>query len=128
MFSTIKKVKDDSPLNIVTMTEKDWTRLLTEDHITMPLLETTEQRKFLPRRTELASPTSNWSLSWSACRQPVVPSQLVSFLWHMKSAHFSMNYFSVTRMKVLVSNYLAAYKTMSLVYRKMRHSGWNMET
>ena len=36
LFSTIKKVKDDSPLIIVTMTEKDWTRFLTEDNITMP--------------------------------------------------------------------------------------------
>ena len=31
IFSIIRKVNDTSPLNIITMKEKDWTRLLTED-------------------------------------------------------------------------------------------------
>ena len=83
LFSTIKKVMDESPLNIITMTEKDWTRLLIEDHITMPLCETNEPRQFYPCRAEIASPTTDWSLSWSACRQPGVPPQLASFLWRM---------------------------------------------
>ena len=31
LCSIIRKVKEDTPLNIVTMAEKDWTRLLTEN-------------------------------------------------------------------------------------------------
>jgi hypothetical protein len=83
LFATIKKVKDETPLNIVTMTEKDWTRLLTEDFLTMiPDLDSLD-RQFTPCRAELASPSTDWSLSWAACRQPGVSPVLASFLWRM---------------------------------------------
>jgi hypothetical protein len=32
LFTIIRKVKTDTPLNVVTMSERDWSRLLTEDH------------------------------------------------------------------------------------------------
>ena len=35
LFSMIKKVHEGSTMNITTMTEKDWSRLLTEEYITM---------------------------------------------------------------------------------------------
>ena len=38
MFAIIKKVKEETPLNITTMAEKDWTRLLTEDFVTMTVV------------------------------------------------------------------------------------------
>ena len=66
------------------MKEKDWTRLLTEDYITMANTETsTCQRHFLPNRVELTSPNTDWSLTWAACRQAGVPPELASFLWLM---------------------------------------------
>ena len=34
-------IKEDTPLNIVTMAEKDWTRLLTEDYLTMTVVSDT---------------------------------------------------------------------------------------
>ena len=40
-------------------------------------------RQFTPCRAELASPTTDWSLSWAACRQPGVPPELSSFLWRI---------------------------------------------
>ena len=84
LFSIIKKVKDESPLNIVTMNEKDWTRLLTEDFVTMiPGPGNNIPRLLTPCRAELASPATDWSLSWAACRQPGVPPELASFLWKM---------------------------------------------
>ena len=83
LFSIIRKVKDESPLNIVTMTEKDWSRLLTEDCLTMTTNPETEQRHFTPCKAELASPSTDWSLSWAACRQPGVSPELASFLWRM---------------------------------------------
>ena len=65
------------------MTEKDWTRLLTEDSITMLPVPDSEPRQFTPCRAELASPTTDWPLSWAACRQPGVPPELASFLWRI---------------------------------------------
>ena len=35
MFSIVKKVHEESSINIITMTEKDWSRLLTKEYITM---------------------------------------------------------------------------------------------
>ena len=81
-FATIRKVKNESSLNIVTMTEREWARLLTEDYITMEVNET-GRREFKPCRAESASPTTDWSLSWSLSRQQGVPPDMASFLWKM---------------------------------------------
>lgn len=82
-FSIIRKAKEETPLNIITMKEKDWVRLLTEEYITMEVDNVTGQQHLIPCRAELASPTTDWSLSWQACRQPGVPPDLASFLWRM---------------------------------------------
>ena len=66
LFSIIKKVKDETSLNVVNMSEKDWTRLLTEDFITMMDPHPPNPRQFTPCRAELASPTTDWSVSWSS--------------------------------------------------------------
>ena len=65
------------------MKEKDWTRLLTEDCITMLDVSATGQQQFTPCRVERASPTTDWSRCWAACRQKGVPPDLASFLWLM---------------------------------------------
>ena len=88
-FSVIKKVKEDTPLNIVFMKEKDWTRLLTEDCITMLDVSATGQQQFTPCRVETASPTTDWSRCWAACRQKGVPPDLASFLWLMMLSQHS---------------------------------------
>ena len=62
-FDIIKKVKSESPLNIVTMTEKDWTRLLTEDYITMVENVDSGVREYRLCKPELRSPTTDWPLS-----------------------------------------------------------------
>ena len=82
-FSLIRKAREETPLNIITMKEKDWVRLLTEEYITMEVENETGQQHFKPCKAELASPTTDWSLSWAACRQAGVPPDLASFLWRM---------------------------------------------
>ena len=64
MFTIIRRIKESSSLNIITMKEKDWTRLFPEDYI---IMETgpTDSRRFLPSISELASPSTNWDLSKS---------------------------------------------------------------
>ena len=70
-------------MNIISMKEKDWTRLLTEDFVTMVSDSDDGPRHFLPCRAELASTDTDWELSWENCRQPGVSPELASFLWLM---------------------------------------------
>ena len=83
LFTIIRNVHNNSSLNIISMSEKDWTRLLTEDMITMETNFVTGCREMKKCKAELASPSTDWTLSWSLCRQSGVPPDLASFLWKM---------------------------------------------
>ena len=83
MFIIIKKAHADSQLDIITMTEKDWSMWLTEEYITMEHNEETGCKVMRKCRAELDSPATDWPTSWSICRQPGVPPDLASFLWKM---------------------------------------------
>ena len=65
------------------MSEKDWSRLLTEDNVTMQANPVSGRREFCPSRAELLSPATDWELSWSVCRQKGLPPDLSSFLWKL---------------------------------------------
>ena len=82
LFSIIRRVKESSSVNIISMKEKDWTRMLTETFVTM-IPDTAEDSQFLPCRAELASPLTDWELAWATCRQSGVSPELASFLWLM---------------------------------------------
>ena len=81
LFNIIKKVKNESPLNITSLTEGDWSRLLAEHYVTMEFNFDSGRKEFRPCKAELACPTTGWSLSWSLFRQQGIPSDLSSFLW-----------------------------------------------
>ena len=77
-FQTIKKIHEDTPLNVKTMSLGRWVRVLTEDGLTMEI--TREQtRQFIPCKAELASPRNNWELSWRLCRLKGLNSEMTSF-------------------------------------------------
>ena len=82
-FALIRKVKRDSSLSIIFMSEKDWTRVLTEDFITMQLNPHTNIKEYIPCKAELANPSTDWQLSWSLCRQQGIHPDMASFLWKM---------------------------------------------
>ena len=71
------------------MTEKKWTKILTEDFITMEVNQDTNSSQFRQCRSELASPTTDWTLSWTLCRRPGIPPDMASFLWKMLHNLFS---------------------------------------
>ena len=76
-FQLIKHVHLETPLNILTMSISQWTRMLTEDGLTM--MEDNNVRKYIPCRSELSSPTTDWEQSWRLCRQAGLGSDLDSF-------------------------------------------------
>ena len=75
-FQLIKHVHLETPLNILTMSTSQWMRLLTEDGLTM--IEENNVRKYIPCRSELSSPTTDWELVWRQCRQDGLRSDLDS--------------------------------------------------
>ena len=82
-FSIIRKVKNQPSFNIVNMTEKDWSRTLTEDEVTMRTNPETGLKAFRPCKAELNSISTDWDLSWALCRQQGMAPDLSSFLWKM---------------------------------------------
>ena len=79
-FSTIQKVHQDSPLNIASMTEGQWYKLLVEDKITMEV-EDEQSRKLVLCRAELASPTTDWETTWRRARLKGLGPEITSFLF-----------------------------------------------
>ena len=83
LFTIIRRIKNKSTINIIRLSEKDWTRMLTEDQITMADEDNQDISRYIPCRVELASPDVNWELSWHLCRQPGMPPHLASFMWKL---------------------------------------------
>ena len=83
LFAIIRKVRSQSTYNIVTMTEKDWSRILTENEVTMETNAESGLKVFRPCKAELDSISTDWELSWTLCRQKGMAPDLSSFLWKM---------------------------------------------
>ena len=57
LFNIIREVKDESTINISKLSEKDWTRFLTENYVTMTSKDIEADDKiFTPSKAERASP------------------------------------------------------------------------
>ena len=65
------------------MSEKDWSRILTEDQVTMEMNFETGTKEFRPCRAELASPATDWDFTWTLCRQQGLSPKMSSFFWKM---------------------------------------------
>ena len=81
-FDVIKHVHRNSPLNVVTMSEKDWYTLLVEDMVTMELSQD-GPRKYLPCNAEQKSPMSNWDECWRKARLSGLGPENTSFLFRL---------------------------------------------
>ena len=76
-FDMIRYVHLETPLNILTMTTGQWARLLTEDGLTMEMVQ--GQHQYIPCRAENKAPTNDWTTSWRLCRLSGLGSELVTF-------------------------------------------------
>ena len=80
-FSKIRRVHLNSPLNVATMSEKQWYRLLLEDYSIME--ENDLVKKYKKCRVELASPDTDWERSWRLARLSGLGPENISFLFKM---------------------------------------------
>ena len=71
-----------TPLNITTMTEKQWYRIYLEDSCTMQEL-TAGELSYIPTRLELASPETDWENSWRLARLKGLGPEHGSFLFKL---------------------------------------------
>ena len=81
-FESIRWVKDNTPLNIATMTTAQWYRVMLEKEITMEEPEGMP-RQYIKCKAELRSPGTDWELTWSLSRQKGLGSDATSFLWKL---------------------------------------------
>ena len=81
-FATIRSVHRDSPLNVATMSEKQWYTVLLEDRCTMEQLDG-GLRKFIPCNAEKKSPSTNWEECWRKARLPGLGPENLSLIFRM---------------------------------------------
>ena len=80
-FSTLCKVSQETPLDIVNMSLKQWYQFLLEDNVTMR--EVGNSMEYIPCRVELLHPTTNWEVTWRRSRLSGLGSELASFLFRL---------------------------------------------
>ena len=78
-FNIIRSVHLKSPLNIRTLSEKQWYRYLLEEKVTMEQSEGILQLKTC--RVERLFPLNDWETTWKRCRLPGLGPNLSSFLF-----------------------------------------------
>ena len=79
-FAVIKKVHEETPLNVLKMSEKEWYTFLLEDQVIKETgLDGVEEYKMC--RVERANPDTNWEQSWRLARLPGLGPENISFLF-----------------------------------------------
>ena len=81
-FNTIRLAKEETPMNVETMSTSQWYRLLLEQSTTMEENED-NSRHYIKTRSEIASSNTDWELSWRRARLKGLGSQATSFLWKL---------------------------------------------
>ena len=81
-FSSIKWVRENTPLNVCTMSTAQWYRVLLEKEVTM-VEENDNTTGFIMSRVERASPDTDWEGSWRRARTKGLGSEATSFLWKL---------------------------------------------
>ena len=83
LIDTIKHLKDTTPLNVATMSIKQWYTALMESQVLMSQSTATSPPTLLPVRAELLHPNADWSWTWSLARTKSLGSDLTAFLFRL---------------------------------------------
>jgi hypothetical protein len=81
-FNSFRWVRDNTTLNVATMTTAQWYRVLLELEVTMVDTETNSM-EYRKSRSELSSPSTDWELTWGRARLKGLGSEATSFLWKL---------------------------------------------
>ena len=78
-FDLIIHYKNNSPLNIATMTTKQWYSVLLEDKVIMNPATEVSAATLIPVRIETIHPNTDWPAVWKLVRMKGLGSELISF-------------------------------------------------
>ena len=78
-FDLIIHYKNNSPMNIATMTTKQWYSVLLEDKVIMNPATETSAATLIPVRIETIHPNTDWPTVWKLVRMKGLGSELISF-------------------------------------------------
>ena len=81
-FSKIRQVHLETPLNVATLSERLWYRLLLEDNCTMEQ-GTGQENIYIMCRVELTNLDTDWKMSWRLARHPGLGPENTSFIFKM---------------------------------------------
>ena len=73
---------ENSPLNVLSMTNKQWYTLLLEKNVTMEEVDG-DRQQFIPCRTEVSSPGHDWGKVWQLARSRGLGPEIITFLWRL---------------------------------------------
>ena len=82
-FNIIKEVKNNTPLNPVHMSVKEWYRFLVEKNVTMRTIDQEGRMEMIPCKVEEREPDVFWSESFRICRLIGLSPEIKSFLFKM---------------------------------------------
>ena len=82
-FDTIRHYKENSPMNICTMSTKQWYTLLLEDRVLKHQPTPDSTPELLPVKAETISPNCDWTKIWQLVRCKGLGSELTSFLFKL---------------------------------------------
>ena len=78
-FDLIKHYMNNCPLDITTMSVKQWYKVLLEDKVTMSAADANQPASLIPISVETLYPNSDWNTIWSMVRMKGLGSDLISF-------------------------------------------------
>ena len=83
-FAEIRDAHLNTPMNVTTMTSRQWYTLLVEKNITMEMAEeNSPQQQYIPCRAELTNPANDWERIWLIARSKRLGPEMITFLWRM---------------------------------------------
>ena len=80
-FNILRHYHKNSPLNIATMTVRQWYQVLLEDNVTMSPATASTPAVLLPVRIELLHPDIDWSRTWRLSGLGGLPPDLTSHMF-----------------------------------------------
>ena len=82
-FEVIRHYHFNSPMNVETMSTREWYRALLEDKLLMTAPVDQSPPQLIPVRVESLHPTNDWAETWRLARINGLASNLASFLFRM---------------------------------------------
>ena len=82
-FALISSYRNNSGMNIATMSTKQWYTVLVEDKITMRAANDNSAAQLIPLSIEILHPETDWTATWNIIRMKGLGSDLISFQFKM---------------------------------------------